>query len=111
MIDRQGTSVRYFGGSQRVTVRAPDIAGRPDHAGKVEIVDDRKTCASRDLVASDACNTIGGGGEGGNWHSRNEWYKSANAWYGPQNVLLTVLMLTGLDGVTGLALKVRQGPK
>ena len=43
--------------------------------------------------------TIGGGGEGGNWHSRNEWYKPVNAWYGPQNALLTVLILTGLDGV------------
>jgi len=52
--------------------------------------------------------TIGGGGEGGNWHSRNEWYKPVNAWYGPQNALLTVLMLTGLDGVTKPALQVRR---
>ena len=37
--------------------------------------------------------TIGGGGEGGNWHSRNEWYKPVDAWFGPQNALLTVLML------------------
>jgi tripeptide aminopeptidase len=51
--------------------------------------------------------TIGGGGEGGNWHSRNEWYKPVNAWYGPQNALLTVLVLTGLDGVTKPALQVR----
>jgi len=49
-----------------------------------------------------------GGGEGGNWHSRNEWYKPVNAWYGPQNALLTVLMLTGLDGVTKPALTVRK---
>jgi tripeptide aminopeptidase len=52
--------------------------------------------------------TIGGGGEGGNWHSRNEWYKPVDAWYGPQNALLTILMLTGLDGVTKPALAVRQ---
>ncbi len=52
--------------------------------------------------------TIGGGGEGGNWHSRNEWYKSVNAWYGPQNALLTVLILSGLDGVTKPALSVRK---
>jgi tripeptide aminopeptidase len=52
--------------------------------------------------------TIGGGGEGGNWHSRNEWYKPVNAWYGPQNALLTVLILTGLDGVTKPALLVRK---
>ena len=52
--------------------------------------------------------TIGGGGEGGNWHSRNEWYKPVNSWYGPQNALLTVLILTGLDGVTKPALLVRK---
>jgi acetylornithine deacetylase/succinyl-diaminopimelate desuccinylase-like protein len=55
--------------------------------------------------------TIGGGGEGGNWHSRNEWYKPTNAWYGPQNALLTVLMLSGLDGVTKPALSVRKAGK
>src|SRR6266481_2548167 len=53
--------------------------------------------------------TIGGGGEGGNWHSRNEWYKPIDAYLGPQNALLTILMLTGLDGVTKPALAVRQG--
>ena len=55
--------------------------------------------------------TIGGGGEGGNWHSRNEWYKPVNAWYGPQNALLTVLILTGLDGVTKPALIERNAAK
>jgi tripeptide aminopeptidase len=53
--------------------------------------------------------TIGGGGEGGNWHSRNEWYKPVDAYYGPQNALLTILALTGLDGVTKPALQVKQG--
>jgi tripeptide aminopeptidase len=48
--------------------------------------------------------TIGGGGEGGNWHSRNEWYKPVDAYFGPQNALLTILVLTGLDGVTKPAL-------
>jgi acetylornithine deacetylase/succinyl-diaminopimelate desuccinylase-like protein len=55
--------------------------------------------------------TIGGGGEGGNWHSRNEWYRPVNAWYGPQNALLTVLMLTGLDGVAKPALSVRKAAR
>jgi tripeptide aminopeptidase len=55
--------------------------------------------------------TIGGGGEGGNWHSRNEWYKPTDAWMGPQDALLTVLMLSGLDGVTKPSLAVRQGAK
>jgi acetylornithine deacetylase/succinyl-diaminopimelate desuccinylase-like protein len=44
--------------------------------------------------------TLGGGGEGGNWHSLNEWYKPTDAYLGPQNVLLTTLVLAGLDGVT-----------
>jgi tripeptide aminopeptidase len=52
--------------------------------------------------------TIGGGGEGGNWHSRNEWYKLVDAYFGPQNALLTILMLTGLDGVTRPALQNRR---
>jgi tripeptide aminopeptidase len=52
--------------------------------------------------------TIGGGGEGGNWHSRNEWYKPTDAWMGPQSALITVLMLSGLDGVSKPALAVRQ---
>jgi acetylornithine deacetylase/succinyl-diaminopimelate desuccinylase-like protein len=50
-----------------------------------------------------------GGGDGGNWHSRNEWYKPVDAYFGPQNALFTILMLTGLDGVTKPALAVRQG--
>ena len=53
--------------------------------------------------------TIGGGGEGGNWHSRDEWYKPTDAWLGPQNALLTVLALVGVDGVTKPALAVRAG--
>ena len=52
--------------------------------------------------------TIGGGGEGGNWHSRNEWYRPVDAYFGPQNALLTVLVLTGLEGVTKPALQLRR---
>ena len=52
--------------------------------------------------------TVGGGGQGGNMHSRNEWYKPTDAWMGPQSVLLTVLMLSGLDGVSKPVLAVRQ---
>ena len=53
--------------------------------------------------------TIGGGGEGGNWHSRNEWYRPVDAYFGPQHALLTILALSGLDGVTKPALAVRAG--
>jgi tripeptide aminopeptidase len=52
--------------------------------------------------------TIGGGGEGGNWHSRNEWYKPVEAYLGPQSALLTILVLTGLDGTARPALAARQ---
>jgi tripeptide aminopeptidase len=52
--------------------------------------------------------TIGGGGEGGNWHSRNEWYKPVDAYLGPQSALLTTLVLAGLDGATRPALAVRR---
>jgi tripeptide aminopeptidase len=52
--------------------------------------------------------TVGGGGEGGNWHSRNEWYKPVDGYFGPQNALLTILVLTGLEGVTKPALQTRR---
>jgi acetylornithine deacetylase/succinyl-diaminopimelate desuccinylase-like protein len=55
--------------------------------------------------------TIGGGGEGGNWHSRNEWYRPTDAWMGPQSALLTVLMLVGLYEVAKPALAVRPAAK
>jgi tripeptide aminopeptidase len=35
--------------------------------------------------------TLGGGGAGGNAHSLSEFYEPANAWKGPQTVLLTIL--------------------
>jgi tripeptide aminopeptidase len=44
--------------------------------------------------------TLGGGGIGGASHSPGEWYSPLKAWLGPQNALLAVLALTGLDGVT-----------
>ena len=71
----------------------------------------RVTFAGSSTDSNIAMSLFGGGGEGGNWHSRNEWYKPVNAWYGPQNALLTVLMLTGLDGVTKPALTVRSAAK
>ena len=44
--------------------------------------------------------TLGGGGVGGGSHGPGEWYSPVNAWLGPQNTLLTVLSLVGLDGAT-----------
>jgi tripeptide aminopeptidase len=51
--------------------------------------------------------TLGGGGEGGGWHSPREWYKATNAHLGPQHVLLTVLALVGVEGVSKPLLVVR----
>jgi acetylornithine deacetylase/succinyl-diaminopimelate desuccinylase-like protein len=89
--------------SQR-TVAAVTKGPRPTFAGSST---DSNIAMSLGIPAV----TIGGGGEGGNWHSRNEWYKPVNAWYGPQNALLTVLMLSGLDGVTKPTLSVRNAGK
>jgi len=55
--------------------------------------------------------TIGGGGEGGNWHSVNEWYKPVDGYLGPQRALLAVLLLQGLDGVTKPTLMARPAAK
>ena len=55
--------------------------------------------------------TIGGGGEGGSWHSVNEWYKPVDGYLGPQRALMAVLMLQGLDGVTKPTLAVRPAAK
>jgi len=53
--------------------------------------------------------TIGGGGEGGGQHSLNEWYRPTNAHLGPQNAVLTLLMLAGLAGVSEPVLPRRAG--
>jgi tripeptide aminopeptidase len=55
--------------------------------------------------------TIGGGGEGGNWHSVNEWYKPVDGYLGPQRALMALLILQGLDGVTMPTLAVRPAEK
>ena len=44
--------------------------------------------------------TLGGGGVGGGAHAPQEWYSPLNAWLGPQNTLLAILALVGIDGVS-----------
>jgi acetylornithine deacetylase/succinyl-diaminopimelate desuccinylase-like protein len=44
--------------------------------------------------------TLGGGGIGGGSHSPGEWYTPADAWQGPQSILLTVLGLVGMTGTS-----------
>jgi acetylornithine deacetylase/succinyl-diaminopimelate desuccinylase-like protein len=53
--------------------------------------------------------TLHSGGEGGGVHSLDEWFKPTEAHLGPQNALLTVLGLVGLDGVSQPLLD-RRGP-
>ena len=44
--------------------------------------------------------TLGGGGIGGGSHAPQEWYSPLNAWRGPQNTLLALLALVGVEGVS-----------
>jgi tripeptide aminopeptidase len=44
--------------------------------------------------------TLGGGGIGGGAHAPQEWYSPLNAWLGPQNTLLAILALVGIDGLS-----------
>lgn len=44
--------------------------------------------------------TLGGGGIGGGSHAPQEWFSPLNAWRGPQNTLLAILALAGVDGVS-----------
>lgn len=44
--------------------------------------------------------TIGGGGTDGRNHSPDEWYDPAEAWLGPQKILVMAIGLAGLEGVT-----------
>jgi hypothetical protein len=39
--------------------------------------------------------TVSGGGRSENTHSLNEWFEPAEAWLGPQAVLLTILYYDG----------------
>lgn len=44
--------------------------------------------------------TLGGGGIGGGSHAPQEWFSPLNAWRGPQNTLLAILALVGVEGVS-----------
>lgn len=44
--------------------------------------------------------TLGGGGDFGGIHTLNEYFDPKDAYYGVQNLLLTVLGLVGLEGVS-----------
>lgn len=52
--------------------------------------------------------TLGGGGQGGNAHSLEEWYDPARAWVGPQVALIAVLDMVGVVGGPPPRLPVRR---
>ncbi len=68
--------------------------------GEVKAVTSASTDANQAISLGIPALTLGGGGEGGGAHGPGEWYSPINAWRGPQNQLLTLLGLVGLDGVT-----------
>jgi hypothetical protein len=50
--------------------------------------------------------TMSGGGSSGGYHSEKlEWWSAQNAHTGPQNVLLTILGLAGVQGVAAPLVK------
>jgi acetylornithine deacetylase/succinyl-diaminopimelate desuccinylase-like protein len=52
--------------------------------------------------------TVSGGGEGGGVHGPGEWYKPVDSHRGPQTLLLTTLMLAGVENLTSPRLPVRE---
>ena len=44
--------------------------------------------------------TVGGGGKDGGTHSPGEWFDPADAYLGAQQIFLTIVGLTGLEGVS-----------
>jgi tripeptide aminopeptidase len=76
---------------------------------QVTSVDAASTDANLPIALGVPAVTLGGGGEGGGLHSLGEWFRPTEAYLGPQNALLTVLGLVGLDGVSQPLLD-RRGP-
>jgi tripeptide aminopeptidase len=52
--------------------------------------------------------TLSGGGEGGGIHGPDEWYAPVDSYRGPQTLLLTTLMLVGVDKLASPQLPVRK---
>lgn len=52
--------------------------------------------------------TLGCGGDFGGVHSLKEWFDPTDAYFGPQQILLTILGLVGLAGVSEPLLQVRR---
>lgn len=75
--------------------------------GEVKAVGASSTDSNLPISLGIPAVTLGSGGVGGGSHGPGEWYSPVNAWVGPQNTLLTVLSLVGVDGVTQPLLRKR----
>lgn len=67
--------------------------------GPVPALVNSSTDSNVPIAAGIPAVTLRGGGEGGNFHSPDEWYRPIEAWVGPQRIALTVLALVGVDGI------------
>lgn len=68
--------------------------------GEVRTIGGSSTDSNTPIALGIPAVTLGGGGVGGGSHGPGEWYSPVNGWLGPQNTLLTLLFLVGVDGVT-----------
>lgn len=68
--------------------------------GEVRFIIGSSTDSNTPIALGIPAVTLGGGGTGGGSHGPGEWYSPVNAWLGPQNTLLTMLSLVGVDGAT-----------
>lgn len=111
----------------RVTVTIKSIGNRPvgnqpEHCEIVNIVSEsydilgeNPTYMSNGSTDANVPISIGipaicicGGGEGGNYHSLEEWFDPTDAYMGPQRNLLTLFAMVGLEGVSSPLLSKRQ---
>lgn len=68
--------------------------------GEVRTIGGSSTDSNTPIALGIPAVTLGGGGVGGGSHGPSEWYSPVNSWLGPQNTLLTVLSLVGVEGST-----------
>src|SRR6267143_1909790 len=102
-----GISVELKLIGHRPAGRTPDdskivqAAGRSLRAlGQQATLDSASTDSNLAMSLGIPAVTIGHGGDHQAMHSLNESYKPTDAWLGPQNALLVVLRLAGLDGLS-----------
>lgn len=79
----------------RTALAAATVQGRPALLDSAHSTD-----ANLPMSLGIPAITMSGGGSSGGYHSeKNEWWSPKNAHTGPQNVMLTILGLAGIQGV------------